>query len=63
MRKAGFADSGTVRVTGYTNREMFDRYNTGDNEDLRKAVAQMGAFLANVDQVLSLSLFSRLKQK
>jgi integrase len=39
MRKAGVADSVTMRITGHSSREMFDRYNTADKEALRKTVA------------------------
>lgn len=48
MRKAAVADSGTRRIAGHSSREMLNQYNTSDNEDLRKAVAQMGTFPANV---------------
>jgi len=36
-------------VTGHSTREMFDRYNTIDEDDSRKAVDQMTAYLKNVD--------------
>jgi len=39
LHKAGVADSVTMRITGHSSREMFDRYNTADKEDLRKTVA------------------------
>jgi integrase len=50
MRKAGVAESVIMEVTGHSTREMFDRYNTVDAEDTRKAVDQMSYFLRNVDQ-------------
>jgi integrase len=37
MRKAGAAESVTMKVTGHSTHEMFDRYNTVDDENLRKA--------------------------
>jgi len=42
MRKAGVAESVIMEITGYSTREMFDRYNTVDEEDTRKAVDQTG---------------------
>jgi integrase len=50
MRKAGVAESVIMRMTGHSTREMFDRYNKIDDEDMRQAVAKMGTFLASVDQ-------------
>ena len=50
MRKAGVAESVIMEITGHSTREMFDRYNTIDVEDTRKAVNQMGYFLENLDQ-------------
>ncbi len=61
MRKAGVADSVTRRIAGHSSREMFDRYNTADKEALRKAEAQMGIFLANVDYRVDLKAIFRLK--
>ncbi len=52
MRKAGVAESVIMEITGHSTREMFDRYNTIDEEDTRKAVDQLEAFLANVDQTV-----------
>ena len=49
MRKAGVQESVIMDVTGHSTREMFDRYNTIDEEDTRKAVDQMTTFLKNVD--------------
>jgi len=49
MRKAGIAESVIMEVTGHSIREMFDRYNTIDEEDTRKAVDQLATFLKNVD--------------
>jgi len=49
MRKAGVAESVIMTATGHSTREMFDRYNTVDAEDIRRAVDQMQSYLANVD--------------
>jgi integrase len=49
MRKAGVQESVIMDVTGHSTREMFDRYNTIDEDDTRKAVDQMMTFLKNVD--------------
>jgi len=38
MRKAGVPESVIMEFTGHSTREMFDRYNTVDLEDTRKAV-------------------------
>jgi len=50
MRKSGVQESVIMEVTGHSTREMFDRYNTIDEDDARKAVDQMTAFLDSVDQ-------------
>jgi len=52
MRKAGVAESVIMKITGHSTREMFDRYNTVDEDDTRKAVQQLEGFL----QVLTKSL-------
>ena len=52
MRKAGVPESVIMEVTGHSTREMFDRYNRIDEDDTRKAIEQMQAFLANVDQTV-----------
>ena len=49
MRKAGVQESVIMDVTGHSTREMFDRYNTIDEDDTRNAVDQMTAFLQNGD--------------
>ena len=53
MRKAGVAESVIMEITGHSTREMFDRYNTIDEEDTRNAVDQLQVFLGNVDQTLT----------
>jgi integrase len=50
MRKAGVPESVIMEITGHSTRAMFDRYNTIDVEDTRRAVDQMGAYLESVDQ-------------
>jgi integrase len=50
MRKAGVAESVIMEITGHSTREMFDRYNTVDQDDRRQAVDQMSTFLRGVDQ-------------
>ena len=34
-----------MKITGHSTREMFDRYNTVDEDDTRKAVKQFEGFL------------------
>ena len=51
MRKAGVPESVIMDITGHSTREMFDRYNTIDEEDTRKAVDQLQEFL-NVDHIV-----------
>ncbi len=50
MRKAGVPESVIMAVTGHSTREMFDRYNTVDVEDTRKAIDQLQGYLQSVDQ-------------
>ena len=50
MRKAGVPESVIMEITGHSTREMFDRYNTIDDEDIRKAIHQVQTFLENSDQ-------------
>ena len=50
MRKAGVPESVIMQLTGHSTREMFDRYNTVDTEDTRRAIDQLQAFLESVDQ-------------
>jgi len=55
MRKAGVPESVIMEITGHSTREMFDRYNTIDEEDTRKAIEQLGGYLesANVNNLLT----------
>jgi integrase len=50
MRKAGVAESVIMKITGHSTREMFDRYNSVDEDDIKGAVDQMQLFLKSVDQ-------------
>ena len=52
MSKAGVPESVIMEITGHSTREMFDRYNTVDMDDSRKAVDQMEVFLQNVEQTV-----------
>jgi integrase len=44
MRKAGVPETVIMKITGHSTREMFDRYNTVDLEDLKKAKTQASEF-------------------
>ena len=61
MRKAGVAESVIMAITGHSTRDMFDRYNTVDAEDARKAMEQLQGYLkfAIVDQTVDQGRFSR----
>jgi integrase len=50
MRKAGVPESVIMVITGHSTREMFDRYNTIDEEDTRQAIDQLHGYLRDVDQ-------------
>ena len=50
MRKAGVAESIIMAITGYSTREMFDRYNRVDLDDTKQAVDRLYLFWANGDQ-------------
>jgi hypothetical protein len=50
MRKALVPESVIMEITGHSTREMFDRYNSIDDEDTRQAVDQFRVFLRSVDQ-------------
>ena len=39
-----------MKITGHSTREMFDRHNRIDEDNMRKFVAQMRTFLASVNQ-------------
>ncbi len=44
MRKAGVSETVIMKITGHSTREMFDRYNTVDSEDLKEASVQSSKF-------------------
>ena len=46
MRKAGVPESVIMAITGHSTREMFDRYNTVDEQDAKKAMTDLIEFLA-----------------
>ena len=50
MRKAGVPESVIMAITGHSTREMFDRYNTVDQEDTQNAVKTLEVFFRNVTQ-------------
>jgi len=55
MRRAGVAESVIMEITGHSTREMFDRYNTIDEDDAKEAVKTFSSYLnrnssANVTQ-------------
>ena len=47
MRKAGVPESVIMQITGHATREMFDRYNTIDSEDARRALSQLQDYFQN----------------
>jgi hypothetical protein len=47
MRKAGVPESVIMEITGHSTRTMFDRYNTIDLDDKRKAVLQLQELFAS----------------
>ena len=53
MRKAGVDESVIMAITGHSTREMFDRYNTVDQEDTRNAVNKLELFFENVTQIVN----------
>jgi len=50
MRKAGVAQSVIMKITGHSTSEMFERYNTVDDSDIRQAAARLDNFMRTVDQ-------------
>jgi hypothetical protein len=51
MRKAGVAESVIMSITGRSTREMFDRYNTIDLDDVHRAGDQLIDYLADSDHI------------
>jgi integrase len=45
MRKAGIAESVIMEITGHETREMFDWYNTVDEDDRKIAVQRFESFM------------------
>jgi integrase len=45
MRKAGVPESVIMEITGHSTREMFDRYNTIDDQDKREAIQKFESTL------------------
>lgn len=50
MRRAGVSQSVIMEITGHSSLDMFQRYNTVDGDDIKKAIGLFGSFLASVDQ-------------
>ena len=48
MRKAEVQESVIMAITGYSSREIFDRYHVVDKEDTRNAVDKLEVFFQNV---------------
>ena len=44
-----------MKITGHSTRKMFDRYNTVDEDDTRKAVKQFEGFLQMLTKPLTKS--------
>ena len=62
MRKAGVAESVIMEITGHSTREMFDRYNTVDEDDTRKAINKLEVFFGKVDQFVDQNEKSNKKE-
>ena len=50
MRKAGVPESTIMEITGHSTRQMFDRYNTIDEDDKRQGMEKLRYFLAGAHQ-------------
>ena len=50
MRRAGVPEREIMAITGHSSRSTFDRYNTVDQTDLRRAIERLEMFSASVDQ-------------
>jgi integrase len=51
MRKAGVQESVIMEIAGHSTREIFDRYNTIDEDDAHNAIDQLEGYFSNGDQV------------
>jgi len=49
MRKAGVPESVIMEITGHSTREMFDRYNSVDDDDGREALDRLEGYLQGVN--------------
>jgi integrase len=63
MRKAGVDQSVIMQITGHSTREMFDRYNTVDEDDAKEAMKRFQGFVASVDQNVDQTLFLEVQGK
>jgi len=61
MRKAGVAESVIMEITGHVTREMFDRYNTVDETDMKQGVNKLDDFLQSVDQNVDQDISNKQK--
>jgi hypothetical protein len=52
-----------MKITGHSTHEMFERYNTVDDQDIRNAVDQLGKFLENVDQNVDQTTKKKVNEK
>ena len=53
MRKAGVPETVIMEITGHSTREMFDRYDTVDEEDTRKAIDQFTDYISATNVPIS----------
>ena len=63
MRKAGVSETVIMKITGHSTREMFDRYNTVDSEDLKKASDQISSFYAKSSVTHSVTQMKKSSKK
>jgi len=50
MRKSGTHDTVTMDITGHSTKEMFDRYNTVNEQEKIEAVKKMESYLLVCEQ-------------
>jgi len=55
MRRAGVSESVIMKITGHSTREMFLRYDSVDERDIRNAAVQMEEFLQGDHQDVDLT--------
>lgn len=63
MRKAGVSETVIMKITGHSTREMFDRYNTVDSEDLQKASDQVSEFYSKSPVTHSVTQMKKSNKK